>query len=522
MTWEPEVEEIKRRRELALRMGGPERVQEQHDRGKLTVRERIERLIDADSFRERGILGGSARYEGSELKEFLPKRTVFGLAELDGRTIAITGEDFTARPRTGSSGVGARGGGGAARHSSADAMALELKIPLVQLIDGFGADIRAIAAMNRTYIPAMSWGTLAELISTVPVVAVALGAVAGGPAAFVAASHFAVMVKGMSQVFAAGPPVVHRALGLTLDKEELGGYRVHARGSGVVDNEAEDEADALRQVKAFLSYLPSSVYQRPPVRECDDPVDRREDELLSLIPRDRNRPYSPRKMIELIFDRDSVFEMGRYYGGSQVTAFARLDGRPVGVLANDPLIHGGAMDAAAAQKFEKFVDLCDTFNMPIVNLPDQPGFMIGPGAEAAGTLKQGVRAATAIQAATVPWATVVVRRLYGVAGALHQDHDRFRFRVAWPSGEWGSLPIEGGVAAAYRREIEAADDPDAHRAKLEAEMVDVRSPFRTAEAMDIEDLIDPRDTRPMLCEWIELAYRQLEGTIGPKTRGMRP
>lgn len=227
-------------------------------------------------------------------------------------------------------------------------------------------------------------------------------------------------------------------------------------------------------------------------------------------------------MVELIADRDSCFEMGRYYGGSQVTIFARLNGRPVGVLANDPLRYGGAMDAAAAQKLEKFVDLCDTFHLPIVNFSDQPGFLIGPAAEAAGTLKQGARAVAAIFSATVPWASVIVRRVYGVAGGIQQNHARWNLRVAWPSAEWGSIPIEGGVMAAYRREIEAAADPVAYREQLEENLAAMRNPLRTAEAFDIEDIIDPRATRPLLCEWVELAYRQLPPMLGRKGRGMRP
>lgn len=521
MSWQPEVDEIERRKKLAYQMGGEERVKDQHHRGKLTVRERIDALIDPGSFHERGVLAGSAEYDGARLVDFRPKRTVFGMARLDGRNVVVTGDDFTARPGSGATGE-SRGGAGGSRYSGADFMALHFKVPLVRLIDGFGGDVRAVAGMGRTYIPAMSWETVHALINEVPLVSVALGSIAGAPAALVAASHFSVMVKGLSQVFAAGPPVVKRALGIDIDKEDLGGHRIHARKSGVVDNEAESELDAFRQVRRFLSYLPSNVYELPPICEGGDPPGRRDEDLISFIPRDRNRPYNVRKMVDLIVDQGSAFEVGRYYGGAQVTMLARLNGRPVGILANDPLVHGGAMDAAAAQKLEKFVDLCDLFHLPVINLADQPGFMIGEAAEAAGTLKQGVRALTAIEEATIPWATVIVRRLYGVAGQAHQAHSRFVFRVAWPSGEWGSLPVEGGVAAAYRREIESAPDPEAHRRMLEERLVSMRSPFRTAEAMDIEELIDPRDTRPLLCEWVELAYKQLPLQLGKRSRGMRP
>ncbi|MHB8577599.1 MAG: acyl-CoA carboxylase subunit beta, partial [Dehalococcoidia bacterium] len=404
-----------------------------------------------------------------------------------------------------------------------DEIALHFKLPRVRLIDGFGGDIRAVAGLNRTYIPEMSVRETVALLNEVPLVAAALGSVAGGPAAMATAAHFSVMVKGMSQVFAAGPPVVQRALGLRVDKEELGGYLIHTRKSGVIDNEAEDERDAFRQIRTFLSYLPSSIHELPPVVACDDPPDRREEALLSFIPRSRTRPYHVRRMVDLIVDRGSAFEMGRYFGGAQVTMFARLHGRPVGLLANDPLVYGGSMDAAAAQKAEKFIELCDLFRLPIVNLADQPGFLIGVAAESAGTLKHGMRLITSMEYARIPWATVIVRRLYGVAGVAHQSHSRWNYRIAWPSGEWGSLPVEGGVAAAYRREIEAAPDPVAYAQELEDRLSAMRSPFRTAEASGVEDLIDPRDTRRLLCEWVDMVYEKTLPTIvGPRTRGIRP
>ena len=223
-----------------------------------------------------------------------------------------------------------------------------------------------------------------------------------------------------------------------------------------------------------------------------------------------------------VVDEGSLFEIGAKYGPSLVVGLARLDGYPVGIVANDPAHVGGALTAAGSEKLTRFVDLCDTFHLPVVNFVDQPGFMIGRAAEGAGTLKQGVRAIAAIYQASIPWATVVVRRIYGVAGAGHQNHSRFNFRVAWPSGEWGSLPIEGGVMAAYRRDIEAAEDPEAFRADLERRMVQLRSPFRTAEAFNAEDIIDPRQTRPILCEWLSLASRVLPTLVGPTARHMRP
>ena len=524
MTWEPELEELRRRGAYAEAMGGEQRVADQHGRGKLTVRERIDLLFDEGSFRERGKHAGTGAYDDEgRLVDFFPAGYVMGVGKVDGRRVVAGGGDFTARPPSGTEGAKVHTGRPVSKSGYEEGIALEMKLPLVRLIDGFGADIRSTGGMGRTYVPELGgWPVEAALMSEVPVVSMALGAVAGLPAAQVAIAHFAVMVREMSQVFAAGPPVVQRGLGQTVTKEELGGVKIHAHESGLVDNVAETEAEAFEQVRRFLSYLPSNVYELPPVAACDDPADRREEELASIVPRERNRPQNTRKLIGLIVDRDSFFEMGRYFGRSLVTGFARLAGRPVGVIAGDPTIFGGATDAAAAQKLESFIDLCDTFHLPVVNFHDNPGFMIGPRAEASGTLRHGARAICAMDAATVPWATVIVRKAYGVAGAAHQPYHRFTLRLVWPSGEWGSIPIEGGVQAAYRREIESAPDPERRRAELEAELIAIRTPFGAVEAFNAEDMIDPRETRPVLCDWVEMAYDRLPSDVGRKTRPMRP
>lgn len=529
--WQPEIEQIQHRRDLARQMGGADRVQQQHDRGNLTVRERIDRLLDGNSFRERGVLAGAGYYDDDgRLVGFHPAATVIGTGQIDGRPVAVSGGDFTSRPRSGSQAESGNGGkirihSGGDKSGHIESLAIEMKIPMIRLIDGFGGDIRATAEMGRTYLPELFWPERwGKLMSEVPVVSAALGSVAGLPAAEVPASHFSVMVRGSSQVFAGGSPLVERSMGEKLTKEELGGYEVHARSSGVVDNDAEDESDAMAQIRRFLSYLPTNVHQLPPVASCSDPLERRDERLASLIPKHRNRGYNVRRMIDMVVDQESFFEIGRYFGRAQVTGFARIGGMPIGVLANDPMHYGGAMGAKEARKFEKFVDLCDVFHLPIVNLADQPGFLIGRPGETAGTLRAGVKAAAAINDSQVPWATVVVRRLYGVAGGAHQDFSRFCFRIAWPSGEWGSLPIEGGVAAAYRREIEAAEDPAAHRKAIEERLIALRDPFSAAEAFAVEDIIDPRDTRPMLAEWLKVAYEtQLPSQLGVRVRyGMRP
>ncbi|MGI8632660.1 MAG: carboxyl transferase domain-containing protein [Solirubrobacterales bacterium] len=247
-------------------------------------------------------------------------------------------------------------------------------------------------------------------------------------------------------------------------------------------------------------------------------------ELTSIVPRDRRKPYAMRRVLELVFDRGSVFELGLRFGPSQITALARLGGRPVGVLANDPKIYGGGMTADAAEKLGRFVDLCDQFRLPICNLIDQPGFVIGTDAERRGTIRRGTRGLFSIYQATVPFASVVVRRAYGVAGAGQSDASRAQVRVAWPSGDWGSLPIEGGLEAAYRRELEAAEDPEALRTEITERLNAVCSPFRTAERFSVEDIIDPSQTRPFLCDWAERAHELVAQDVarGPKRRGLRP
>ncbi|HET6794619.1 MAG TPA: carboxyl transferase domain-containing protein [Acidimicrobiales bacterium] len=512
--WTPEVDELRRRVELAHRMGGPDKIERQHSGGKLTVRERIDALVDPGSFSEIGALAGRATYEGTSLADFMPANFVMGRARVDGRPVVVGGDDFTVR-------------GGAADASifqkqvMAEQMANELRIPIVRLIDGTGGggSVRSLDTMGRTYVPANpGWNWVVANLATVPVVSLALGSVAGLGAARVVSSHYSVMVKGTAQVFVAGPPVVAR-LGEQVDKEELGGSHIHAR-NGTVDDEVETEAEAFDRTRRFLSYLPSSVDAVADRGAPDDDPDRRDEWLIGAIPRNRRHAYKIRPVIEAVVDRGSFLEVGRLWGRSAVTGLARLDGWPVAVLASDPYQYGGGWTAAASDKVARFVDLADTFHLPVVHLVDQPGFVIGTQAEKASTIRFGARALAAVYQASVPWCSVILRRVFGVAGAAHQNASRLSYRYAWPSGDWGSLPLEGGIEAAFRADLEAAEDPDALRADIEARMNLVRSPFRTAEAFVIEDIIDPRDTRPILCEFANLAAPLRRP--GPTARALRP
>lgn len=519
MSWQSELDEIARRAALAKKMGGEERVARARAAGRLPVRERIARLLDAGSFNETGVLAGRAEYdEQGRLQGFTPSNFVTGRGRIDGRAVVLGCDDFTVRGGAADGAIGNKQGW-------AERTARELRLPMVRLVDGTGGggSVKTNTTIRRSYVPYNpELDVMVELLSSVPVVAAAMGPVAGLGAARVALSHFSVMVKGTSQLFVAGPPVVRRAFGREIDKETLGGSAIHARESGAVDNEAESEDDAFAQIRRFLSYLPSSVWEPAPRAPVNDDPERREEALLSIIPRDRRKTYDVRRILSLVLDRESFFELGRRQGRAIVTGFARLGGIAVGILANDCRIAAGAIDAAAAEKLTRFVDLCDTFRLPVVNFVDNPGFLVGREAERAGTIRKGVRALTAIYQASVPWCSILLRKVYGVAGAGHVDHTRGHLRYAWPSGEWGSLPIEGGVEAAYKRQLEASSDPDKLRAELEEQLASLRDPLLTAEVFGIEEIIDPRATRGLVVEFARRAHEIACMERGPKARGMRP
>jgi acetyl-CoA carboxylase carboxyltransferase component len=350
-------------------------------------------------------------------------------------------------------------------------------------------------------------------------VAAALGPVAGFAAARLCASHFSLMTRTTAQVLVGGPALVARAKREEVSKEELGGAEVHGK-SGVVDNVAEDEADAFRQIRRFLSYLPSNVWEAPPVAACGDPRDRADASLLEMVPRDARKPYKMRRLIEAVVDRDSGFELTPGFGRTQITALARLNGHPVGVLANDPYVYAGSMTADGAQKLRRFAELCDQFHLPIVSLMDEPGFMIGSDGERQATIRHGIAAIFAVQQTAVPWFTVIVRRSFGVAAGCHLGPGGIV--VAWPSAQSGALPLEGGVALAYGKEIAAAADPEARRRELEEQYAAAQSIFPRAEDFGVHDLIDPRETRARLCDWIDEIAPALAQLRGPRAYTSRP
>ncbi|NRA30672.1 MAG: methylmalonyl-CoA carboxyltransferase, partial [Parvularculaceae bacterium] len=301
-------------------------------------------------------------------------------------------------------------------------------------------------------------------------------------------------------------------LGEELSKEELGGVDIHTR-NGVVDDEATDEEEAVLRARTFLSYLPSSIFELPTRGILNDSAERRDESLLTTVPAEASRTYSMRKVLDAVMDIDSVFEIGKNWGRAAITALARLDGWPVAVIANNPSYLGGSWTAKTSEKVERFVQLAEQFHLPVVNFVDNPGFMIGLEAEKSGVIRSGVRAMNAVYKASVPWATIITRKAYGIAGSAMSNHSRFQYRFAWPSGDWGSLPLDGGIEVAYKSELAASEDPQRALEEIRARLNKVRSPLRSAENFAIEDVIDPRETRPLLCEFAEHAQRQLHARL---------
>ena len=515
MVWQPEIDELNKRKKFAEQMGGQTGIEVQHKRGKLTIRERIDLLTDKGSFQEIGQLAGAAEYDGEKLVNVRPSNRVIGLCSLNGRNVVLNGGDFTVRGGAADAAIGNKGG-------HAQNLAGDWRLPYLRLLDSTGGSVKTFEQIGRTYIPTnpVTPG-IEKLLCEVPVVSAALGSVAGLPAVDACLAHFNVMVKGISQVFPGGPPVVKAALGIDISKEDLGDERTQVYEAGVIDNLVDTEKEAFDAIKRFLSYLPDNVWQAPPRVENGDGPDRREEKLLSVIPREKRKPYDPFAILNAVVDRDSFFEITPLYGRSRILGLARFNGYPVGVMINNPNHLGGSMDVAAGTKTIRFLQLCDTFHLPLVYFADEPGFMASLD-QKQGILRAGAKILCTTLRTQMPWISIIIRQLYGVAGQCHDRPSGMFKRVAWPSAHWGSMHISGGVSAAYRRVIAESDDPEAKKHEIEARLNALTSPLRTAEAFNIEEIMDPRNTRPMVCQFVEMAQAIIQTQLGPTAAPYMP
>jgi acetyl/propionyl-CoA carboxylase alpha subunit/acetyl-CoA carboxylase carboxyltransferase component len=551
-SWAPMMDEVRALQSIAHARFDPDShdpgVVRQRSRGKLTCRERIDRLLDPGSFHEIGSVAGFASYdETGAIADFTPSNHVGGWGKIEGRTAIVCADDFTSRGGHSDGSIGAKSG-------HLDRLSLEFKCPSVRLLDGSsgGGSVASMVPRQQaegesrakessgaitagrprvsggggSFLPGhLGSSMFAEQLAAVPVVNLLLGSVVGIGAAKAVLGHFSVMVRDIAQLFVAGPPVVAHAMGYDITKEDLGDWRIHCR-NGSVDNLAETEDEAFEMARRFLSYLPSSVYEAPPTAQSDDPPDRREEELFGIVPRKRTTTFDMRRAIRLMADRDSFFEIGPLWGQDQITGFVRFGGKPMGVIASDSRhVNGGALTADGCDKLRRHVDLCDVFHLPILNLVDNPGFAVGLEHEMSGTIRKGGEWMIACAQSQVPIFTVIMRRSFGVAGNNYATpRSGVAARVVWPAADAGGIPPEGGIEAAYKRQLAEAEDPAALRAEIAARIESARGPIGPLNRFQMEEMIDPRDTRRWVCDWLEPAWRvaTLPERLGPRPLGFRP
>ncbi|TGO13447.1 hypothetical protein BTUL_0069g00140 [Botrytis tulipae] len=491
----------------------------QKQAGKLWVRERVLQLLDTDSFREVGSISGTVSWEKLDPSEskgkreeptsYIPSNNVQGFGLLRGRKILFTADDFSIR-------AGHADGALTEKTIYMEKLAVALRLPIIKLVDGSsgGGSVTTIRKEGFSYIPPMpSFNHVVEQLNMgIPNLGAVLGPAIGLGAARVVSCHFSVMAADVGALFNAGPKVVAGATfeeGLTFT--DLGGPSMHCT-NGTIDNMAGNERECFEQLRTVLSYLPNSGASLPPVLNTEDPADRLCESLRTIIPRRKARMYDPRKIIKTVVDAESWFEIGALWGTTAIVGLARLSGRPVGIISINCEINAGALDAAGSQKITRHLKFCDIFNIPILQFVDIPGYAIGTVAERAATMRHGVALGTTYYSTTTPVFSVVTRKAYGVAGGIMLDCRDPRFRVAWPSGEWGSLPLDGGIEVGHAAELKAAEangKREERYKELEEEYTRLMNPVRTANAFGVEEIIDPAVTRQIVCEWLKHVYEEL-------------
>ena len=496
------IDELRRRRARHLEMGGEERIARQHQRGKLTVRERLDLLFDAGSFVEFGLLAHQQPMRGNQVAE--PEKTpadgvVTGHGLVDGRQVWVIAYDFTVM-------AGSMGAVGEQyKCARVREMALRYRKPIVWLLDSAGARIQEAA--GSTF--AGSGHLFADQVTmsgVVPQVAAMMGPCAAGTAYIPGLSDFVPMVKGTSSMSLGGARLVKAATGEDITDHDMGGSQVHCYESGVGDNEVADDAECLAAVRRFLSYLPSSNLEEPPFVPMDDPPDRLVEGLDRLVPTNPRAAYDMRRVIRLIADRDSWFEIKPTWARNLVVGFARVGGHAVGVVANQPMQKGGILDSDAADKAARFIRMCDAFNVPLVYLVDVPGFLVGSSVEKTGIIRHGAKMLYATSEATVPKVTVVMRKAYG-AGYFVMCGRGYEpdLLVAWPTAEISVMGPEGAVNIIFNKQVEAAEDPVATRARLVQQIQETINPYIAAGWAMIDDVIEPAQTRQAIARGLEQA-----------------
>jgi acetyl-CoA carboxylase carboxyltransferase component len=491
----PLVDDLHARRERIKLGGGPEKIEQQHEKGKLTARERIALLVDEGTFTELGVHGRPHfSQRAMEGRDAPADGVITGYGRVDGRMVCVAAYDFTVM-------AGSMGMTGELKVSRLRALALTKRMPFVWLLDSAGARIQE--AVGSLF--AGSGHLFQEEVvmsGVIPQVAALMGPCAAGTAYIPGLADFVPMVKGRGSMALAGPHLVRAAVGEDVTQEELGGSRVHCRESGVGDMEVGSDEECIAAIKQYLSYMPSHNEEPPPVVASTDPIDRMDEELLDVLPESNRKPYDVYEVIRRIVDDGEYLDLKRQWAKTIVTCLARIGGRPVGIVANQPKQLGGILDNDSADKAARFVNLCNAFGIP-------PGFMVGTKVEKAGIIRHGAKMLHAVAAATVPKVTVVMRKAYGagyyvMCGKAYEPD----LIVAWPTAEISVMGAEGAVEIVFRKQVEAASDPAAKRAELIAEYRKIIDVYIAAGNAMIDDVIDPRETRLVVARALEMAERK--------------
>ena len=506
---------LKTKNEAALIGGGKARIDRQHADGKMTARERIEFLVDDGSFEEFDKLKTHRCTDfGMETQQFPGDGFVTGHGLIDGREIFVFAQDFTVF-------------GGSLSETNAQKviklmdLALKVGVPLIGLNDSGGARIQEGVVSLGGYADIFLRNTLAS--GVIPQISAIMGPCAGGAVYSPAITDFTVMVKNTSYMFITGPDVIKTVTHEDVTKEELGGAMTHNQTSGVAHFAVENEQQCLQTIRELLSFMPANNQDDPPRIACDDPIDRTDEQLNSIVPAESNQPYDIRKVINPVVDHNYFFEIQEHFARNIVIGFARLNGQPVGIVANQPAFLAGVLDIDASVKAARFVRFCDCFNIPIITFEDVPGFLPGVNQEYGGIIRHGAKLLYAYAEATVPKITVVTRKAYGGAYCvMGSKHIRTDINFAFPTAEIAVMGAEGAVEILYKRELAAAENPVAARqAKVEEFREKFASPYIAAERGYIDEVIEPRTTRRKLIRALKLLENKRD-TNPPRKHGNIP
>jgi propionyl-CoA carboxylase beta chain len=492
LSHEARLDDLRARRAQALEGGGADRVARLHAQGRLSARERLALLLDSGSFQEVGAFV-THRSDDPAIRDrkYVGDGVVAGWGAVDGRPVYVFAQDFTVFGGTMSE-------ANARKICQVMDLALQNGAPVVGLNDSGGARIQEGVASLGGYADIFLRNTLAS--GVVPQISAVMGPCAGGAVYSPAITDFTLMVKGTSHMFVTGPDVIRAVTSEEVTMEDLGGAMTHNAKSGVAHFAAEDDADCIQQIKRLLSFMPANNLEDPPRRASTDPVDRRDATLTDIVPAQANRPYDMKELVRKVVDDGDYFEVHAHYAKNITVGFARLGGRPVGVVGNQPNFLAGVLDIDASVKAARFVRFCDCFNIPLVTFEDVPGFLPGTGQEHGGIIRHGAKLLFAYCEATVPKLTVVVRKAYGGAyDVMSSKHIRGDYNVAWPSAELAVMGAEGAVNVIHRERIAKAKDPVAERKLLIDEYnAKFANPWAAAALGYLDDVIEPADTRPRL------------------------